>query len=102
MFTKVTFGISRKSKLFSKMVLISRNFEYFHKPRISLQGPRVSLRLGGSPWGLEGSPWGLGGSFLVYGNTQNFAKLRLVKKRRLLPKAFMLSFYVAGDEGISG
>jgi hypothetical protein len=26
-FTKVAFGISRKSKFFTKMVLISRNFE---------------------------------------------------------------------------
>jgi hypothetical protein len=43
-FSEVTLGISRKSKFYTKMVLISQNFEYFHRPRMSLQGPRVSLQ----------------------------------------------------------
>ncbi len=43
-FTKVTYRISRKSKFYTKMVLISRNFELFHRPRMSLQGPRESLQ----------------------------------------------------------
>jgi hypothetical protein len=69
-FTKVTFGISRKSKFYTKMVLISRNFEYFHRPRMSLQGPRVSLqgyrvRLHGSKINLNESRVSLHGPRVI-------------------------------------
>ncbi len=36
----------------------------------------LSWSYGASPCSLGGSPWGLGGSFLVHGNTRNFAKLK--------------------------
>jgi hypothetical protein len=48
-FTKVTFGISRKSKFYTKMVLISRNFE---SPRPQGEPPRLQ---GEAPW-LQDKP----------------------------------------------
>jgi hypothetical protein len=62
-FTKVTFGISRKSKFYLKMVLISRNFEYFHRARMSLQGYRV--RLHGSKISLHESKVSLHGPRVI-------------------------------------